>query len=273
MLCSQCESIFEPSRQETRRPTSSGRVGELYRHHGILALATSKQAGCHLCTIIYSVIGPQDRERLFRLAPSHEGQNGRQEGSGYYYLWGTSGLFNIELSYGAGLESVRATVVLSQDTTESIARQHEESQVKRADNITIDLIGAPSSTTDSEESIAFVLENLKICLQTHQLCLNSFYAYQQLPARLLDISAVDSESKIFLRDTSGMTPSTPYTTLSHRWGDLPPLSLMESDLDSMVISGIHLASMPVTFRDATLATQKFGFRCLWIDSLYHPRPA
>lgn len=55
-------------------------------------------------------------------------------------------------------------------------------------------------------------------------------------------------------------------TLSHCWGELHFIQLLEDNLSEMMME-ISLSDLPKTFQDAVKITRELGFRFLWIDSL------
>jgi hypothetical protein len=86
-----------------------------------------------------------------------------------------------------------------------------------------------------------------------------------VPTRLLD--TIDQPSGI-LRLVMGeaLERSTPYVTLSHRWGDSNIERLLHSNLEQYQV-GVSCDHLPRTFVEAIEATRRLGFRYLWIDSL------
>lgn len=87
-----------------------------------------------------------------------------------------------------------------------------------------------------------------------------------MPSRILDLEALGDPEKICLRETNDEQGN--FVALSHCWGTDKASHLMttRATLANMV-SGIAVASLPPTFRDAVKVTRYLGQRYLWIDSL------
>ena len=58
-----------------------------------------------------------------------------------------------------------------------------------------------------------------------------------------------------------------YATLSHCWGQAPPVTVLTTENCEELLRKIRLESLSKTFQDAVLVTQKLGLEYLWIDSL------
>ncbi|TGO62087.1 hypothetical protein BCON_0022g00250 [Botryotinia convoluta] len=87
-----------------------------------------------------------------------------------------------------------------------------------------------------------------------------------LPTRVLDVSRVGSDGKVYLVHSNGKRQK--YTTLSHCWGDAnhAPITTSKDTLSDRA-SGIVLESLPKTFRDAVVITYHLNINYIWIDSL------
>ncbi|KAK4121894.1 HET-domain-containing protein [Parathielavia appendiculata] len=120
---------------------------------------------------------------------------------------------------------------------------------------------AVPSSTSSEESLGWAIQQLEICKRSHRAC-NSF-SPAPLPSRVLDVFA-KGECGVRLHVSQGET--APYTALSHCWGRKPFLRTLSGSLDAHR-SGIPWARLPTTFQGAVEFTRKLGIRYLWIDSL------
>lgn len=116
-------------------------------------------------------------------------------------------------------------------------------------------------STASDESLAWAIQQLQHCQQSHQAC-NSL-PRAPLPSRVLDVSGTE-ENGVRLYVSEGET--APYAALSHCWGHKPFLRTLSGSLDAHR-SEIPWARLPQTFQDAVAFTRKIGVRYLWIDSL------
>jgi hypothetical protein len=127
-------------------------------------------------------------------------------------------------------------------------------RMRRADN------------TASEESWSLATGWLRLCLTTHKIC-NKGRDTEWYPTRLLDVGeADDAQRSVRLIHSTGAPISGGYCTLSHRWGAHVNLQLNQRTAD-VLIGGVATEDLPRTFRDAVVATRRFGVRYLWIDSL------
>lgn len=136
-----------------------------------------------------------------------------------------------------------------------------------------------SSETWSAQAIRQAKLWLETCRSQHGSCKSSVF---ELPIRLIDIQ-VEQGSKqdelptdarcgrsVKLCYTDSLPPDTEYLTLSHRWGDGPPVVLThETKTQYHEMIPTELLDKPTgkVFRDAIHITQCLGFRYLWIDSL------
>ncbi|KAK4223130.1 heterokaryon incompatibility protein-domain-containing protein [Podospora fimiseda] len=110
---------------------------------------------------------------------------------------------------------------------------------------------------------------MRQCQTTHTKCqqvrarnnLNPF-----VPTRLVDVST--DRIHIIESAKAGLT-NEPYVTLSHCWGKLEILRLIDDNkarlLDPKV--GIEWHELTNTFRDAITVTRQMGIKYIWIDSL------
>ncbi|THV45856.1 hypothetical protein BGAL_0443g00030 [Botrytis galanthina] len=87
-----------------------------------------------------------------------------------------------------------------------------------------------------------------------------------LPTRVLDVSRVGPDGKVYLVRSNGKRQK--YTTLSHCWGDAnhAPITTSKATVSDRA-SGIFLDSLPKTFRDAVVITYHLNINYIWIDSL------
>ncbi|KXH25235.1 hypothetical protein CSIM01_04179 [Colletotrichum simmondsii] len=99
------------------------------------------------------------------------------------------------------------------------------------------------------------------CRQDHRRCRYGRDAL--LPTRVIDVGTVESPTlKLFINDAEqeGM-----YVALSYCWGGEQPGNLVRTTLGRMT-EGIRMEELEQTVRDAVVATQKLGFRYLWVDA-------
>ncbi|WAO96256.1 HET domain-containing protein [Fusarium falciforme] len=117
------------------------------------------------------------------------------------------------------------------------------------------------SHTGSDQSLAVAAKWLQHCTIYHEVCCsNQDRSFR--PSRLLYVE----NDAVCLHTTRKMPKRVRYLTLSHCWGKLHILRLLESNEDSFHLD-IRMQSLPKTFQDAIHITRRLGFSYLWIDSL------
>jgi hypothetical protein len=83
-----------------------------------------------------------------------------------------------------------------------------------------------------------------------------------LPTRLIDVGT----APVHLVDSNNLMRSEPYLALSHCWGKIVVLTLLQTNLNAFQ-KEIPFSSLPLTFVHAMVTTRQLGYRYLWIDSL------
>ena len=119
------------------------------------------------------------------------------------------------------------------------------------------------SKTSSRQTFEFIKKQLDICTSQHKDCRSdvsqSVVALQKF--RLLEIGITH------LR----LVPAEPghrYACLSHCWGKAQSVvKTTRATLELFSTSGVSLAELPKTFRDAVRICCKLNIRSIWIDSL------
>lgn len=86
------------------------------------------------------------------------------------------------------------------------------------------------------------------------------------PTRLLDLTKLCLDRSVALVHGSTLPGSFQYTTLSHRWGSVPSISLTGISL-SALFRGVRLDTLPRLFQDACILTKCLAFDYIWIDCL------
>lgn len=88
------------------------------------------------------------------------------------------------------------------------------------------------------------------------------------PTRLLDLGENGPSDRVQLIHTDELPDAVPYTALSHCWGTIQHLCLLEENLQDSR-RAIPIQQLSKTFRDAVAATLlRLGVRYIWIDSIY-----
>ncbi|KAF2117899.1 heterokaryon incompatibility protein-domain-containing protein, partial [Lophiotrema nucula] len=86
------------------------------------------------------------------------------------------------------------------------------------------------------------------------------------PTRLLELIADEVDPKLVITAGCFIPDRQPYATLSHCWGKIPIVRLLESNIGAFR-QRVPFDQLPKTFRDAISVAKAFGIRYLWIDSL------
>ena len=131
------------------------------------------------------------------------------------------------------------------------------------DTIPIDLQG----TTGDALAINFALSQLENCRLNHELCRQALPKRRDLPARLLDLSRYTEERRVCVVESARLPDTAQYTTLSHRWGGLKIVSLIQENEATLQKSGISAHDLEKTFCDAVEVSLALGTHYLWIGSL------
>ncbi|KAK4163094.1 hypothetical protein QBC43DRAFT_213770 [Cladorrhinum sp. PSN259] len=124
----------------------------------------------------------------------------------------------------------------------------------------IPIANDPPSTTSSDASLKWAVDQLQNCKDNHTTC---NYSPTSFPTRLLDIS----NNRIRLDESfTNNYGAPPYIALSHCWGRLPFLRTLSTNFDAHKTE-IPMSSLPPTFRNAINLTRRLSINYLWIDSL------
>lgn len=119
------------------------------------------------------------------------------------------------------------------------------------------------SKTSSRQTFAFIQNQLDACTLHHKECRSdvsqSATALQKF--RILEIQ--DTHLKLV-----PAKPGHRYACLSHCWGKAQSVvKTTRATLEVYCTSGVSLADLPKTFRDAVRICCKLNISCIWIDSL------
>lgn len=132
-----------------------------------------------------------------------------------------------------------------------------------------ELSAKPLSAGSSNSDAAWnrVRQWTENCSRNHKSC--RVHALTQsapwYPTRLLELpDSNDQVGAVKLIETKDKVLEGPYVTLSHCWGKGAMIKLTRSNLEEFKLK---IPTLPKTFEDAILVSQKLGVRYLWIDSL------
>jgi hypothetical protein len=119
-------------------------------------------------------------------------------------------------------------------------------------------------STSSRHAFGTMSRWMRNCQMDHAKCRFKIDSTTFYPTRLLYLGSEGGVIKLVT--TATQRPTSPYLTLSHRWG-----SEKYEKLDSFTIHqfhrGINTSTLPLTFQEAIEVTRRLGFEYLWIDSL------
>lgn len=123
-----------------------------------------------------------------------------------------------------------------------------------------------NDSTGADSCFELSLSWLRTCKASHSRCGQALVHRTFRPTRLLEVRNEAEQMLIRLRDQVQLDHSEPYLTLSHCWGKAHTLKLEKRSLVAFS-KDIPFTSLPNTFRDAVIITQRLGYKYLWIDSL------
>jgi hypothetical protein len=127
----------------------------------------------------------------------------------------------------------------------------------------VNMVPQSISTNWDESSWAQATQWYENCINNHKTCNLKVSNPAYIPSRLLDLN--DSPG-IKLVETRGMSFEDSYATLSHCWGGVVPVRLLEGNIIEFK-TGIPIGRLPKTFVHAIEVARRLKFRYLWIDSL------
>ncbi|WAO92641.1 HET domain-containing protein [Fusarium falciforme] len=121
--------------------------------------------------------------------------------------------------------------------------------------------------TGSEPSFTRAAKWLRECMREHDNCNQVNIPRDWVPHRPLNTGLRSPfPDMIKLEETKGWQTPVRYAALSHCWGDIQPLKLLQNNLHTLV-HGIPLGDLPKSFQDAVHTVRMLGIQYLWIDSL------
>ncbi|CZR68697.1 uncharacterized protein PAC_18596 [Phialocephala subalpina] len=126
-----------------------------------------------------------------------------------------------------------------------------------------------SNSTSSEATFQKIRTWMKIC-ESHPSCVRwpaMIGVSATLPSRLLELRAGAESPKVRLVLQHELShDSCRYATLSHCWGGMLPIRLLQQNVESFR-ADISWHALPLTFQETVAATLRLGITYIWIDSL------
>ena len=124
-----------------------------------------------------------------------------------------------------------------------------------------------SSSLRSEQSMHQARSWIQDCDEHHTGCHKQRSSNARLPTRLVRVQRVDRELNVHLCEGDSLPATgTPYLTLSHCWGQIKFMTLIEKSLPDFQ-KRIPIEELSNTFQDALYVVVELGFEYIWIDSL------
>ena len=123
-------------------------------------------------------------------------------------------------------------------------------------------------TSRSVPTLQTIHHWLQSCVSPHKQCHIAVTGQNPLPTRLIDLGAKSRDViQPWVCKASGVLPSqTRYATLSHCWGETPPLRLMGCNEDTFR-DFIPVSAILRLFREAMEVVCLLGVHYIWIDAL------
>ncbi|KAN0115527.1 Heterokaryon incompatibility protein (HET) domain containing protein [Hyaloscypha variabilis] len=129
------------------------------------------------------------------------------------------------------------------------------------------ILTRPHPLPDSDETFDLIQGWIQRCCVEHSegnVLECSLRTKELLPTRIIDLEPANGTSVSVLKITNG--ESGAYVTLSHCWGKNLRTKLTTANVEQWR-RGIDLSTLPQSFRDAIIVTQRLHIRYLWIDAL------
>lgn len=254
MLCQVCVGVFQ-HRQGIR--SNSGGWMNFSHHPNTSSFLAAAKEGCQICHALWKQYSQKEWQGVTVADEQREASVPRT------FLTGSLNCFRRgdKLTISASVHT--SDEYLNRNKSPLKSASFVFQPVKDSTLLTEPLMTA--SSTFSDESFTRAKVWIETCRTQHLQCGhrdNTWY-----PTRLLKISDLDDdEFPVRLVRTAQELPTTPYVTLSHRWGQVQLVQLLSTNMASFT-KGIPLSDLPRTFRDALLAAKKLGIVYIWIDSL------
>ena len=267
-LCELCAKLFDSHAAWWTSVFYS--LGPYSSHHDIRALERSADAGCHLCSLIFSQIDSSDLGRMRKdldeaFVPSYRQIEIVIGSYVNIYVLEVIAWNRCMSSQSDDLGGLDQTSSTDQQTFSQIAKL----DLKREEQDYTNKERSTSYLNCSDATILQIAQWTRECLTSHTQCfdIQTFTATRDiLPLRLLDLAPALHADFIRLESSESLPVHTMYVTLSHCWGGHCKTTLTTSSLATFQ-AGIHLSTLPKTFQDAVLLTRNLGIRYLWIDAL------
>lgn len=230
-------------------------TGRLYHHPDVLSLIESAKQ-CAMCGFtVHQYDGTDGLAEATALARSGSYSKLLLVGDGVpSRLRENAAVYSAEITSKARVFSSKSFIVTTEKTPYS-------------DRV----IWMGEGQLDFDRRLPTIKQWIRECEEGHQECSLQIDS-TILPTRLIDVGTADGSHppRLVLSSdllSSGNTTQVRYSALSHRWGTrhMPLRTLKENVNDHLQL--LPIDSLPQTFRDAVLISQKLNIPYLWIDSI------
>ena len=246
-VCEKCQCIFNNWSQATDEYNQNHPYAEWRHWENVLAFKDAASKGCHLCILFLSQFteseiedaeGAMKNDKMDALSVLAQGEpmiesSSRRSGQGCWSLTMT-----LPLSDGPALS------VLGMSPSFVALEPYAD---------------FPTSTM-AKPVLQIARSWLDECIRSHSACSPSQHGSN--PTRLIEVGA--NGPRLIL--SAGIRGPIRYATLSHCWGSLKILRLVQSNF-SQLQQKIPLDELCQTFQDSCKIIEELGIRYLWIDSL------
>ncbi|KAI3324011.1 HET-domain-containing protein [Xylariaceae sp. AK1471] len=257
-LCSVCEGCLlqhEGLLQEVDESASEPKW--IFKAHmDIESLTASRDARCTICALLWTLLSEEQIIFLSTLNPD--------EMLTFLMVWKDESLNAL----GMAIEKTWMVATAFWDLPEEWPglEPHLQFILEPAADAMLDYLQIPGSeSTSSEVTWQLALEWIDNCRTNHQGDCWDVQIDQWYPTRLLDVGKQEGDC-IRLIETSTVSPSRGYVTLSHCWGTAQVFKLNKVTA-TQLHRGISPAELPLTFQHAVTVTRKLQQQYIWIDSL------
>ena len=252
-LCQTCQSIFTGQRKDK----APGAPTEADLNQTWDELELSAQQGCQLCWLRFNQVSDNEKTTLSRDQSIRYGYWESRVGNGiafdYTRLGGEKPLTH-SISVVPG-EQMKLSPVIT-----VLRRMEQNEHFSNADPV-----HEVWSSSNSFASFTTASMWLHDCLTNHEICRRASSSSRVLPTRLVDVGPEESVQPR-LCSSKDLPVQTPYLTLSHCWGGLVFLRLLNDNI-ALFKERIPVNELSKTFKDAMEFTKRLGLRYIWIDSL------
>lgn len=267
MQCQVCQQSLRGEREQG----SWSEPGKFsYSHHeSAIDIRTAAHRGCHLCSVFWSLLSPEEISKILGHDKDVRGDLGRTNitkcdpvrisVSVREATLGDAGETTLQIAFPLeypefddwyGRFCVKHVGLMPAQEIEQLGHDHEITH-----------------NTATDANFALAKTWLNTCVSNHASCSDHGSVGELwFPTRLIEIDHRGDDSEVRIVIPSSHLPTSPYMTLSHCWGSARFPKLTMGNLETMK-SRVAVLTLPNTFRHAIHITRRLGLKYLWIDAL------